>query len=121
MSVPPVNCAHCGALYMRRDLSPDAPRICNVCENKESARMRTLPTPPNPDTIRIQIEGPRKLLEEVEEMAQTQGVTYSNYFIDLHNMAYATFKQFLKEKATVHVETIVPVDAEDTPRKRGKR
>lgn len=127
MSVPPANCSHCGALYMRRDLSPDAPRVCNVCENKEKARAKTLPNAPTINKIRIQIECSKQFLDEVEEICQAQGISYSDYFLQLHSLGYIAHqnKQLQGVKyptMETHFEPVALKEVEETtPKKKAKK
>lgn len=83
--MPPIPCMHCGNNFMRHNIDPEAPRLCNNCSVKENIR--------NPkgvskmQIITIQIECPRETQIEIEEICINQGVNFSQYFLDLHEQA----------------------------------
>ncbi len=80
----PVSCNHCGYNYMRHNLDPNTPRLCNSCEVRENQR--------NPkgnnkmDTVDILIKFPRDEQIEVEEFCINHGIDYSHYFLELHQV-----------------------------------
>lgn len=79
----PIPCAHCGVNFMRRDLHIDAPKICNNCILKDQIR--------NPkkevkvDKIQVVLEVDQKTHAEIEEICINKGMTFSEYFLNLHD------------------------------------
>lgn len=89
MSASPVNCSHCGFLFMRRDLSLDAPRVCNCCENKEKMRNKTKGESDMEPKNKIQIECDQATHAKLEEVCINLGMSFSEYFLDLHHKRMA--------------------------------
>lgn len=86
MNYPPIPCAHCGTNFMRHNLDPEAPKICNNCVIRERDREKTLKKPGVKDMSKIQImiEFDPKTQVEVEELCMNRGISYSQYFLQLH-------------------------------------
>lgn len=80
--MPPIPCMHCGNNFMRHTNDPEAAKLCNNCSVRENIR--------NPkgkekmEMITIQIECPRQIQIEIEEICINKGVNFSEYFLDLH-------------------------------------
>lgn len=85
----PVPCNHCGYNFMRRDLTPDAPRLCNGCEVRENQRN---PKGKKMDTIGILIQCPKDEHIVIEELCINQGIDLTRYFLELHYGSQAAIK-----------------------------
>lgn len=78
----PIPCAHCGNNFMRQNLDPELPRLCNSCSLREDKR--------NPkkekkmETIDVVITVPRQDHIAIEEHCINRGVDFSRYFLELH-------------------------------------
>ena len=71
----PIPCSHCGMNFMRRDLNPDAPKLCNNClKPKEN----------NVSTVKILLECDRQTQIDIEEICINEGINFSEYFLELH-------------------------------------
>jgi len=66
---------------MRRDLAPDAPRLCNGCEVRENQRN---PKGKKMDTIGILIQCPKDEHILIEEYCINHGIDLTKYFLGLH-------------------------------------
>lgn len=75
---------------MRRDLTPDAPRLCNGCEVRENQRN---PKGKKMDTIGILIQCPKDEHIHIEEHCINQGIDLTRYFLDLHYIRKAELKR----------------------------
>lgn len=71
----PIPCMNCGINFMRQDINPEAPRLCNNCKK---------PKVKNMSDIQIIIECDRQTQIEIEEICINKGINFSQYFIDLH-------------------------------------
>lgn len=83
MSLPPVPCAHCGINFMRRNLDADAKKLCNSCENKQEGKKSVLLSDRS-SFSKILIEVDQKSQIEIEELCSAQGISFSDYFSNLH-------------------------------------
>jgi hypothetical protein len=86
MTNAPIPCAHCGTNFMRRDLNPDAPKLCNNCEynNKQKEQNRINNKEKNASEIQFLFTCDRKTQIEIEEYCMNEGISISQYFIRLH-------------------------------------
>lgn len=78
----PTPCNHCGYNFMRRDVAPDAPRLCNGCEVRENQRN---PKGKTMETIGILIQCPQDEHIVIEELCINQGIDLTKYFLKLHH------------------------------------
>ena len=106
MSHPaPIPCAHCGTNFMRRDLDPDAPKLCNTCVIKDQQR--------NPKgeqkmaNVNLLIECDRATQIEIEELCTNRGLSLSGYLIGLHNSTQG------KGEGKVYVEVMYDGKSEE--------
>lgn len=105
----PLPCAHCSMNFMRTNLDPDAPKLCNNCIVREELR--------NPkkgeqmETVEILIKCPKEIHAQIEEFCMSRGKDYSKYFLNLH-------KEFTK---TLVEEPKEEVLEESISKKKGKR
>lgn len=79
----PIPCSHCGTHFMRRNLHPDAQKLCNTCEIKEEKR-----NPKGDKTVEyvnILIKCPFVVHKEIEEKCISEGIDLSQYFMGLHH------------------------------------
>lgn len=82
----PIPCAHCGNNFMRHDLDPEAPKLCNNCLIREN--IRTKKKDDNTmDSIDILVKCPREIQNEIEEICINEGISFSQYFLNLHEAA----------------------------------
>jgi hypothetical protein len=77
----PIPCAHCGNNFMRHNLDPELPRLCNNCEIREEKRN---PKEKKMETIDIIITVPCKDHIAIEEYCINHGMDFSKYFLDLY-------------------------------------
>jgi len=82
---PPIPCAHCGTNFMRHDLNPEAPKLCNNCDHKEKSKPKK---EIKMTDAKILIDCSRKMQIEVEEYCTNVGITISQYFTDLHRTSF---------------------------------
>lgn len=79
----PIPCSHCGNNFMRRNLDPDAPKLCNNCEVREEKR-----NPKKEDKmtahVNILIKCPIPEHREIEEHCINEGIDMTKYFMELH-------------------------------------
>jgi hypothetical protein len=84
----PIPCAHCGTNFMRRDIHPDAPKLCNNCSIKDQIR--------NPkqeiklEKVKLLIEVDRETQIEIEELCTNLGISISDYLVSLHKTNTST-------------------------------
>lgn len=97
MSFPPVPCAHCGTNFMRRNLDPDAARICHTCELKSPQKPKIYHRGADVDKPKMLIEIDLKTQAEIEELCLKEGISFSKYFMEAHNF-------FAKSKCVVNKE-----------------
>ena len=109
--MPPIPCAHCGVNYMRHSLDPEAPKLCNNCQN--TVQQKPKEKPPVTD-IKVIIMMPSKLQAEIEEICINEGVDFSEYFLNLH-AAHEEFRAMNKAKIQKMVDDkrVVGIDAEN--------
>lgn len=81
--MPPIPCAHCGFNYMRHDLNPELPRLCNNCILKEN--IRNPPKMNELNYVTILIKCPMEQHVKIEEYCINKGVDLSTYFMELYN------------------------------------
>ena len=84
----PIPCANCGRNFMRK--TPTT-KLCNSCEKKPIV---------DENKIKILIECDKKNHGEIEEKCVNEGITFSQYFMSLHN----EYKKNIEEIP----ETILP-------------
>jgi hypothetical protein len=77
----PIPCAHCGNNFMRHNLNPELPRLCNNCEIREEKRN---PKEKKMETIDIVLTVPREDHIAIEEHCINHGIDFSKYFLELH-------------------------------------
>lgn len=100
MSYPPIPCAHCGGNFMRHDLDPNAPKLCNNCSVREEKR--------NPkgdkkmENIGVLIQCPKDVYIEIEELCVNNGTNPTRYFLELHYGSQAV----IKEMKALHYEDV---------------
>ena len=82
MTFPPIPCAHCGTNFMRRDLNPESPKLCNTCELKEKNKPK--PKEKNMTEVQMLITIDRKTQIEIEEHCVNHGISISTYVMTLH-------------------------------------
>lgn len=78
----PIPCAHCGFNFMRQNLDPDSPKLCNNCILRE--KKRTIKKEEIMTTIDILITCPRQDQIEIEEYCINEGIDFTKYFLSLH-------------------------------------
>lgn len=83
MTTSPVPCCRCGMNFMRRDLNPEALRICNNCSLKERNPIKK-ENSMSEDVMSVKITLPRLALIQIEEICTNDGIDLSRYFLDLH-------------------------------------
>lgn len=105
----PLPCAHCAMNFMRTNLDPDAPKLCNNCIVREELRNPKKGEPM--ETVEILIKCPKKIHAQIEEFCIARGKDYSKYFLNLH-------EEFAK---TLVEETKEEVLEESISKKKGKR
>lgn len=83
--LPPIPCAHCGTNFMRHNIDPEAPRLCNNCELKEKNKPRG-----NKDMsdVNILFNCDRKTQIEIEEHCTNVGISISQYLNGLHRQHF---------------------------------
>lgn len=102
--MPPIPCAHCGFNYMRHDLNPELPRLCNNCILKEN--IRNPPKMKELNYVTILIKCPMEQHIKIEEYCINKGIDLSTYFMDLHNNNESVACE-LKESNVIQPDTIV--------------
>lgn len=84
MSHPqPIPCAQCGTNFMRHNLDPEFPKLCNNClykaqQNQPKGEKKSMAD------MKILIEVDRQTNIEIEEKCMNEGITISEYFMRLH-------------------------------------
>jgi|SRR5277367_1785365 len=96
----PIPCAHCGNNFMRRDLDPDAPKLCNNCILKDQIRHPKQEI--KLEKVKLLIEVDRKTQIEIEELCTNEGFSISNYFIRLHEAVKMGFINNFSNIIPVH-------------------
>jgi len=119
----PVPCNHCGYNFMRQNLEPDAPRLCNSCEVRENIRN---PQGKKMDTIGILIQCPKDEHIVIEELCINQGIDLTKYFLKLHRDSQILKGQEYKESVHLKIDGTSPVkDAymklEEKPKSKEKK
>jgi hypothetical protein len=79
----PIPCAHCGTNFMRRDLDPEAAKICNNCSIREQTRISNQGKK-DMSKVQLLIEVDRPTQIEIEEICLNEGVSLSEYVLNLH-------------------------------------
>ena len=79
----PIPCAHCGTNFMRRDLDPEAAKICNNCSIRDQARISNQGKK-DMSKVQLLIEVDRPTQIEIEEICLNEGVSLSEYVLNLH-------------------------------------
>lgn len=106
--MPPIPCAHCGVNFMRGNLDPDAPKLCNNCLVREEKRS-TPKKEDNMSTIDIVIRCPREDQIKIEEYCINHGMDFTRYFLELHYGSQAiveTLKEQAQEDTSTHYDTL---------------
>lgn len=101
----PIPCSHCGGNFMRPTLDPEAPKLCNNCLLREEKRNPTKKENME-QTIDIKITCPIKIHNEIEEFCINNGITLSNYFLDLHRKETKSFGLSPVKDAFMEVEEV---------------
>ena len=119
----PVPCNHCGYNFMRKNLDPDAPKLCNSCEVRENIRN---PQGNKMDTIGILIQCPKDEHIIIEELCINEGIDLTRYFLDLHHASQVFKGQEYKENVNLKIDGTSPVkDAymklEEKPKSKEKK
>ena len=83
----PIPCAHCGVNFMRHNLSPDYPKICNSCMLKEKQHKKG--NVENMNMVKLLVEVDRQTQVEIEEICINEGISLSLYFLMLHQESKA--------------------------------
>lgn len=79
----PIPCSHCASNFMRHDINPESPKLCNNCLLKEENRHPKKKENMEP-TIEIQIKCPLKVHNEIEEYCINFGLNLTEYFLKSH-------------------------------------
>lgn len=98
----PIPCAHCGTNFMRRDLDPEAAKICNNCSIREQTRISNQGKK-DMSKVQLLIEVDRPTQIEIEEICLNEGVSLSEYVLNLH----------LKSKSATYQEAKAFFDKRD--------
>lgn len=80
----PKPCAHCGTMFMPRNLGDESPTICNNCQVREDNKKPKGEKPMS--SIKIMVDCPQAEYARIEEIALNQGVSPSEYFMNLHKL-----------------------------------
>lgn len=80
--MPPAPCAHCGVNFMNPSTDPLAPKLCNNCMIKEDRRTPRMAD--KEETIDILIKCPKRIQNEIEEECIANGISFGEYFLNLH-------------------------------------
>jgi len=94
---------------MRRDLEPDAPRVCHSCITKEKQRKK--PKEISMNTMQFIVKCTQEEHAHIEETCMNQGKNYNEYFIGLHNLN--TQKEFLVKEEKVIEDLSIEEEKED--------
>lgn len=119
--MPPRPCAHCGVNFMKAIEDPKIPNLCNNCmvkENKITGRTTKM------DEVVIQIKCPRKVQIEIEEYCINQGMSFDEYFLQLHEATKVhdiekLFAPSIFQKEMVNLEQEINQE-EEKVKKRGR-
>lgn len=84
MSPSPIPCAHCGFNFMRHTLDENVPKLCNNCMLKEEKNKPKGERPMSKANILIVCDREDQI--QIEEICTNQGITLSQYFMDLHKL-----------------------------------
>ena len=79
----PIPCSHCGTNFMKSSQDPEAPKLCNNCIVLE--QRRAVPTKPKSSGIGMIIQCPLEAHAQIEEICASQGMSYTQYFMKLHD------------------------------------
>lgn len=133
--MPPIPCSKCGINFMRQDLNPETPNICNNCFKPEKKPI---------DEISILITCDVATQRAVEEICVCEGISFSEYFLALHKLNLIDSSRIIqarKAKNTdfhldtktdaklpegwgevdiTHEEPLITQELEDPPKKRGR-
>ena len=74
----PIPCAHCGVNFMRHNLSPDYPKICNSCMLKEKQHKKG--NVENMNMVKLLVEVDRQTQVEIEEICINEGISQAFTF-----------------------------------------
>ena len=104
--MPPVPCVYCGNNFMLHDLNPGVPRYCNNC-------IKYYKKPITEETkvskIEIIITCEREDQIEIEEICINEGISFSEYFMRLHDQC-SSFKKACPSLPS-HTEEKKPVES----------
>ena len=108
--MPPIPCAHCGVNFMRVNLDPEAPRLCNNCLLREEKRVNQKKKD-NMSTIDIVITCPREEQIKIEEYCINHGMDFTRYFLELHYASQHAIElmknpEKLKEEESTEYDTM---------------
>lgn len=85
--MPPKPCAHCGLNFFKSTHELITTNLCNNCLNKSQKNPNNEVIMTNLDIVSILIELPLKMQIEIEELCINEGISFSKYFINLHEAA----------------------------------
>ena len=84
----PIPCSHCAVNFMRKSIDPEAPKLCNSCVIRENIRCSEINKKGkkmDENNVNILIECPKEIQKEIEEICLNNNLTFSTYFLQLHN------------------------------------
>lgn len=81
--MPPIPCAHCGTMFMRKDNLESSAKLCNNCLYKQ---MNKVKTNRGEMSMKILIECSKEQHAKIEELCINQGKNFSQYFLELHDL-----------------------------------
>ena len=82
--MPPIPCAHCGNNFMKHTNDPEL-KLCNNCTVRENLRSPKGTKMDSSNIVEILIRFPKQTQIEVEEICINEGISFSEYFLNLHN------------------------------------
>jgi hypothetical protein len=114
--MPPIPCAHCGTLFMRKDNKESSPKICNSCINKERHKNQNKE---DINMMKILIECTPVQHAKIEEICLNEGKNFSEYFLSLHELNSVIDSESLKlsdigKMHLLHEETKEVIENKDT-------
>jgi hydrogenase maturation factor len=72
---------------MRPTLDPEAPKLCNNCLIREATRSEAINSKVkkmDESKVNILVECPKEIQKEIEEICLNENLTFSAYFLQLH-------------------------------------
>jgi hypothetical protein len=95
MHPSPIPCAQCGVNFMRHNLDPEIPKLCNTCDYRTNINKQKGEIPMS--TIKMNVEFDQKISAQIEEICINEGITISEYFLRMHLLNI--YKDEMKEFA----------------------